>query len=159
MTTFLDTSILISLLKPSEANHVWAKAQFDTLIEKGPIIISDVVYSEISVTYPDVAAVDLVLNELGVSRYPGNDQSLFTAGRAFHKYKKVNKGKKTGVLADFFIGATAHEENAPLLTDNKRDFTGYFDGLTLIVPPKPITMTAVAVAPAPTAGGSIKTGE
>lgn len=144
MTTFLDTSILISLLKPSEANHRWAKAQFDSLIANGPIIISDVVYSEISVTYPDVAAVDLVLSELGVSRYDGDqsDQALFSAGRAFHRYKKKNKGPKTGVLADFFIGATADEENAPLLTDNKRDFPDYFPNLKLITPPGPISDAA-----------------
>ncbi|MGO7115552.1 type II toxin-antitoxin system VapC family toxin [Rhizobium johnstonii] len=135
MTTFLDSSILISLMKSTEANHQWALNEFNTRILNGPIVISDVVYSEVSVSFPNVAEVDEALSELGVERHPRNDEALFTAGRAYQTYRKKNKGPKLGVLPDFFIGAAAHQENAPLLTDNKRDFTNYFPSLVLVVPP------------------------
>ncbi len=148
MTTFLDSSILISLMKTTEANHQWAVDQFNERIKEGPIVITDVVYSEVSVTFDDITEVNKALNELGVERYTGSDSSLFTAGRAYQAYRKKNKGPKLGVLPDFFIGATAHEESAPLLTDNARDFTKYFPDLVLIVPPKSVTATVTATLPA-----------
>lgn len=147
MTTFLDSSILISLIKTTEANHQWAFDQFNARKQQGPVIISDVVYSEVSVTFKDVAEVNHVLGELGVERYPGSDDALLGAGRAYQRYKTVNKGPKNSLLPDFFIGAEAMQENAPLMTNNQKDFVRYFPDLELIVPPKPVTASAVATAP------------
>ncbi|TBA24679.1 type II toxin-antitoxin system VapC family toxin [Rhizobium ruizarguesonis] len=135
MTTFIDSSILISLIKTTEPNHQWSVNEFNVRKQAGPVVISDVVYSEVSVSMKDVAEINQVLGVLGVERYPGSDDALFSAGRAYHTYKKANKGPKTSLLPDFFVGADAHQEGAPLMTDNKRDFTKYFPNLVLIVPP------------------------
>ncbi|MBB3314642.1 hypothetical protein FHT77_000484 [Rhizobium sp. BK181] len=135
MTTFMDSSILISLIKTTEPNHQWSLDKFNDRKQVGPVVISDVVYSEVSVSMKDVGEINQVLTALGVERYPGSDDALFGAGRAYHTYKKANKGPKNSLLPDFFIGADAHQEGAPLMTDNARDFTKYFPNLVLIVPP------------------------
>lgn len=135
MTTFMDSSILISLIKTTEPNHQWSVNEFNVRKQAGPVVISDVVYSEVSVSMKDVGEINQVLGALGVERYPGSDHALFGAGRAYHTYKKSNKGPKTSLLPDFFIGADADQEGAPLMTDNARDFTKYFPNLVLIVPP------------------------
>ncbi|GGE48090.1 DNA-binding protein [Agaricicola taiwanensis] len=139
MTTFLDSSILISLIKAAESNHQWAVDQFNIRKQQGPVIISDVVYSEISVTFRDVAEVNHALGVLGVERYPGSDEALVGAGRAYLKYKGVNRGPKNSLLPDFFIGAEASQEKAPLMTNNQKDFLKYFPDLELIVPPTTAT--------------------
>jgi predicted nucleic acid-binding protein len=159
MTTFLDSSILISLIKTTEANHQWALDQFNARKEQGPIIISDVVYSEVSVTFKDVAEVNHVLGELGVERYPGSDDALFGAGRAYKKYKTVNKGPRNSLMPDFFIGAEAMHENAPLMTNNQKDFVKYFPDLELIVPPQAAAVEAAATFPAFGMSGKIENAE
>lgn len=138
MTTFLDTSIVISLLDDADPNHQWSVAQLVERKVEGPAIVSDVVFSEVSVAMRDVSAVNAALSSLGLERISSRDEALFRAGRAYHKYKKENKGPKMGVLPDFFIGAIADVEKGPLMTDNRRDFPGYFPELKLITPPKKI---------------------
>ncbi len=148
MTTFLDSSILISLINKTEENHQWAFDQFNIRKQKGPVIISDIVYSEISVTFRDVGEINHALGELGVERYPGSDDALLGAGRAYKEYKTANKGPKNSLLPDFFIGAEAMHEKAPLMTNNQKDFLKYFPNLELIVPPKPTTSPSGATVPA-----------
>jgi len=64
----------------------------------------------------------------------------------FKEYRSRTKGKqKSSVLPDFFIGAIA-EVNAPLMTDNARDFVSYFPDVELVTPPKPVAATPAVVA-------------
>ncbi|MER9797966.1 PIN domain-containing protein [Mesorhizobium sp. M0142] len=147
MTTFLDSNIVIALINDNEPNHAWSVNELIARKTQGPAVISDVVYSEITATMKDVAEVNSVIEALGLERYPSKDVALFRAGRAFKEYRDRTKGQqKSGVLPDFFIGAIAEVENAPLMTDNSRDFVGYFPSVALITPPKPVTLPAVLPA-------------
>jgi predicted nucleic acid-binding protein len=136
MTTFVDTAIVIYLLDEEHALHQWSVEEFQKAKETGPVIIPDIVYSELSVGLPSKQATDEAVAELALERYPCSDESLFRAGRAYKKYKEEHSGQKTGVLPDFLIGAQAAVENSPLLTNNESDFVGYFPEITLICPPK-----------------------
>lgn len=136
MTTFVDTAIVIYLLDEAHALHQWSVEEFQRAKEIGPVIIPDIVYSELSVGLPSKKATDDAIAELALERYPCSDDSLFLAGRAYKKYKEEHRGRKTGVLPDFLIGAQAAVEKSPLLTNNEGDFTGYFPEVTLICPPK-----------------------
>ncbi|WP_323042029.1 type II toxin-antitoxin system VapC family toxin [Gemmobacter sp.] len=89
--------------------------------------------------------MDEAITRLGFDRVGPSDKALFIAGKVFDKYRKVNKGTKTGVLPDFVIGAVAEAMGLPLLTTNPKDFVGYFPAVT-IIRPDPI---APAVPPAP----------
>lgn len=146
MTTFLDSNIVIALINEHEPNHAWSVEELIARKADGPAVISDVVYSEITATMKDVAEVNSVIEALGLERYPSRDAALFRAGRAFKEYRGRTKGRqKSGVLPDFFIGAIAEVENAPLMTDNTRDFVGYFPDVVLITPPKSATPSAIVV--------------
>ncbi|MER9307577.1 PIN domain-containing protein [Mesorhizobium sp. M0293] len=150
MTTFLDSNIVIALINDKEPNHVWSVNELIVRKTQGPAVISDVVYSEITVTMKDVVEVNSVIEALGLERYPTKDAALFRAGRAFKEYRGRTKGQqKSGVLPDFFIGAIAEVENAPLMTDNSRDFVSYFPAVALITPPKVTTPPAVLPIDAP----------
>ena len=60
-------------------------------------------------------------------------EALFLAGKAFLNYRK-NKGTKTIVLPDFFIGAHAAVQGLILLTRDTRRYSTYFPTLKLITP-------------------------
>lgn len=134
MTTFIDSNVLIAILKNTEAIHEWAVKELENCKQAGPAIVSDIVYSEISVTFEDVEKVNAVITELGLTRYPTSEAALFRAGRAHLQYRK-NKGEKTGTLPDFFIGAIAEVEDAPILTNDVARFKTYFPTVRLITPP------------------------
>lgn len=137
MTTFIDTNILIAILKKSEAIHDWAVTELEARKKEGPAIISDVVYSEVSVSMADVSKVNAFIAELGLERYSTSDSALFRAGRAYQQYRK-NNGEKTGTLPDFFIGAIAEVEDAPIMTNDVARYQTYFPTVSLICPPKSV---------------------
>jgi predicted nucleic acid-binding protein len=134
MTTFIDTNILIALAKTTEPHHEWSVEQFNICRANGPVIISDLVYAELSMGFQTRADVDRAIAVFGLTRLRSSDDVHFLAGKAFHKYRKTNKGQKKNVLPDFLIGALATVQNAPLMTANAPDFTGYFPSLQLISP-------------------------
>jgi predicted nucleic acid-binding protein len=134
MTTFLDTNVLIDLLNPEAEKHQWCFEQVTKARELGPIVISDIVYCELSVGLDSKEATDQAIADLALDRLPCSDISLFDAGRAYKKYKQEHGGPKLGVLPDFLIGAQANAENAPLLTSNQSDFLSYFPNMKIIHP-------------------------
>lgn len=133
MTTLFDTNAIISALNPAEPHYVWAVEQLESCKANGPILISDVVYSELSMGMASKNDLDAAIVVLGLERLPTNDDALFSAGQAYKIYKS-RKGTKTNVLPDFFIGAAAETENLPLVTANTKDFAGYFPNVQLVVP-------------------------
>ncbi len=133
MTTFLDTSVLLAVLKPDEPYHAWSAAQVEARRSEGPLIIADIVYGEFSIGMESREQTDEALSALALERLVSSDDVLFRAGRAFKLYKE-RKGPKSNVLPDFLVGALAAIEGAPLVTTNARDFVGYFPELVLISP-------------------------
>lgn len=134
MTTFLDTNIIVALLDDTHIHHAWSVEELKNRKIEGPAIVSDIVYCEVSVGMKNQAEVDEAINKLGLERIRCRDEALVRAGVAFKEYRDANKGPKLGVLPDFIIGAVAETENAPLMTVNGKDFTGYFPGVALITP-------------------------
>lgn len=134
MTTFIDTNVLIYLLDPESPRHQWSVDELQKAKAKGPVVIPDIAYCELSIGMDSKEATDEAIQSLALDRLPCPDESFFRAGRAFKKYKDENDGPKTNVLPDFLIGAQAETARAPLLTGNEKDFIGYFSNLDLICP-------------------------
>ncbi|HEX3673879.1 MAG TPA: type II toxin-antitoxin system VapC family toxin [Rhizomicrobium sp.] len=133
MTTFLDTSVLIAMLKEDDQFHDWSLEEFENCKIKGPAIISDMVYCEFCVGMASKENADAAVEAFGIERSPRNDEALFRAGVAFKKYRE-NRGQKANVLPDFIIGAFADVVGAPLITSNPDDFLRYFPNLEIIRP-------------------------
>ncbi|HEY0328968.1 MAG TPA: type II toxin-antitoxin system VapC family toxin [Rhodopseudomonas sp.] len=137
MTTFVDTNVLIYLLRPEDAFHEWAKTVVQEYQSKeGPLVICDVVFSEFSVGMADLAQARGAIARFNIQRYPFSDEVLFRAGRAFKAHREQG-GKRSNVLSDYLIGAQAEIEDAPLLTNNAKEFLSYFPAVKLIRPPVP----------------------
>jgi len=96
-------------------------------------LINDVIYAETSTRYPTIEDFESALAGAGVTVVPTPRMALFLAGKAFIQYRGSG-GIRTGVLADFFIGAHAAAEQLPLLTRDARRYRQYFPTLALIAP-------------------------
>lgn len=139
MTTFVDTCALLAAINQTDPNHGWSCQKFDERRAEGPLIITDIVYSELSAGMKSKDHLDTVITEWALDRFQSKDTALFQAGQAFKDYcerrrKNPNATPRTNVLPDFLIGATAVDEGISLLTTNASDFKKYFPDIDIISP-------------------------
>jgi predicted nucleic acid-binding protein len=131
--TLVDSNVLLDVLTDGQAWADWSQGKLERVALDGPLIINDVIYAEISARYATVEALDLILLDLNIEVAPMPRHALFLAGKAYLQYRAAG-GVRTGVLADFFIGAHAAVEDLPLLTRDVRHYRSYFPTVTLIAP-------------------------
>ena len=130
--TFVDTNVLLDLVTDDPVHAEWSLAQLEAAALRGPLVINSVVYAELSVRYARIEDVDAFVSRAGLRREPVPEAALFLAGKAFAAYRRAG-GRRTGVLADFFIGAHAAVLRAPLTRDRAR-YRTYFPTVEMIAP-------------------------
>ncbi len=105
----------------------------EQLDEEHSFVINPIVYAECSVGYQTIEEIEGLISGLGFAIREIPREALFLAGKSFVTYKK-NKGSKTSVLPDFFIGAHAAVGGYALITRDKGRFSTYFPSVNLIMP-------------------------
>jgi len=137
MATFLDSNILIALVNRLEFHHRWCHKEVQRcLAHNPPAVVSDIVFCEASVGMKTLQDMHDLIRQWGFERLRMTDEALFLPGRAFKTYREKNKGEKTGVLPDFFVGAFASAEKEDLMSIDVRKYKTYFPEVTLVTPPK-----------------------
>lgn len=131
--TLVDSNVLLDIVTDGQAWADWSQNQLEQAALNGPLVINDVIYAEVSARYARIEAVDSMLEQLGIEVAPIPREALFLAGKAYLQYR-AGGGVRTGVLADFFIGAHAVVEQLPLLTRDARRYQNYFPTIKLITP-------------------------
>ena len=133
--TLVDSNVLLDVVTDGEAWADCSQSQLEQAALHGPLVINAVIYAEISTRYATVDAVDSLLLDLNIDVAMTPRSALFLAGKAYLQYRAAG-GMRTGVLADFFIGAHAAVEQLPLLTRDSRRYRHYFPTVVLITPEK-----------------------
>jgi predicted nucleic acid-binding protein len=131
--TLVDSNVLLDIVTDGQAWADWSQDQLERAALDGSLIINDVIYAEVSARYRTIEAVDAMLQNLNIELAPIPRAALFLAGKAYLQCS-AGGGLRTGVLADFFIGAHAVVEQLPLLTRDARRYQSYFPTITLITP-------------------------
>ncbi len=131
--TLVDTNVLLDLVTNDPVWADWSIRQLDNAAVKGPLIINDVVYAELSVGFERIEDLDDLLDEAGIAMDEIPREALFLAGKAFRRYRTAG-GARSGVLPDFFIGAHAAVLRLPLLTRDAKRYRSYFPSVVLIAP-------------------------
>lgn len=129
----VDTNVLLDVVTDDPVWYQWSEARLEEAGIAGAVVVNDVVYAEFSARYASLEETDQALVDLGISIEPISRAALFLAGKVYRRYRAAG-GVRTGVLADFFIGAHAAVHNLPLLTRDPRCYRTYFPSLDLIVP-------------------------
>jgi predicted nucleic acid-binding protein len=131
--TLVDTNVLLDFISDDPQWGDWSEQQLEAAISRGPVIVSDIVYAEVSVRFARLEDVDLFLEDAGIDVQPVPRPGLFLAGKAYRTYRDRG-GTRTGVLPDFLIGGHAAVAGVPLLTRDVARYLAYFPTLTLIAP-------------------------
>jgi predicted nucleic acid-binding protein len=131
--TLVDSNVLLDVVTDGQIWADWSQGHLEQAALSGPLVINDVIYAEISARYASVEAIDSMLVDLNIDVMRIPRAALFLAGKAYLQYRAAG-GARTGVLADFFIGAHAAVEQLPLLTRDTRRYRNYFPSVVLIAP-------------------------
>ena len=129
----VDTNILVDILENDPEWADWSVAQLQAQSRVHRLAINPIIYSELSLTFSTVEALDRVLDSMELRMLEIPKPALFLAGKAFVQYRR-NGGVKSNVLGDFFIGAHAAVSGLPLLTRDTRRYRNYFPGVKLVAP-------------------------
>lgn len=129
----VDTNVLVDVLEDDPEWADWSIGQLRAQSKIHRLAINPVIYSELSLTFSTVEALDRAIDDLGLAVIEIPRPALFLAGKAFVRYRRQG-GKKSNVLADFFIGAHAAVSRYPILTRDTRRYSTYFVDVKLITP-------------------------
>lgn len=131
--TLVDSNVLLDILTEDPVWEDWSTDALADAAEAGPLYINPVVYSEVSIRFTTVEALEAALPLQDFRRDPIPWAAAFLAGKAYLDYRR-NKGTKATTLPDFFIGAHAAVAGLDLLTRDVRRYRTYFPTVSLIAP-------------------------
>jgi predicted nucleic acid-binding protein len=129
----IDTNVLLDIVTNDATWANWSIGQLDAAALRGPLVINDVVYAELSVRFAAIESLEAVLDEAAITLAAIPRAALFLAGKAFQRYR-ARGGRRTGVLPDFFIGAHAAVAGLTLLTRDAQRYRDYFPTTDLVTP-------------------------
>jgi len=132
MAVLLDTNVLSDVLTGDPRWSAWSREQLERH-RSGGLVVNSVIYAELSIPARDLDEVDAVLLEFGLELREIPRPGLFSAGKAFARYRGKG-GKKTSPLPDFFIGGHAEASSLLLITRNAARYRTYFPTLVLVAP-------------------------
>lgn len=129
----VDTNVILDVIENDPEWAAWSQSQLDAASLKFSLVINPVIYAELSIAYQRIEELEAMIKraELRLESIPR--EALFLAGRVYLKYRQ-QRGTKSGVLPDFFIGAHGSVAGIPLLTRDVTRYRAYFPSLKLISP-------------------------
>lgn len=131
--TLVDSNVLLDIITEDATWQDWSADALADATETGPVYINPIIYSEVSVRFTSIEALEDALPPRDYRREPLPWAAAFLAGKVFVHYRR-NLGAKSSTLPDFFIGAHAAVADLDLLTRDVARFRTYFPTVTLISP-------------------------
>jgi predicted nucleic acid-binding protein len=131
--TLVDTNIWIDCVDGKSPWHGWAVDQLQDLSERAPLHVNIIVYTELLVLGPDVAALDAMLDVYDTMRTPLPWTCAALTAAAFALYRSRG-GAKHKPMPDFYIGAHAAVANLSVLTRDPTPYRSYFPRLSVVAP-------------------------
>ncbi len=131
--TLVDSNVLLDILTEDPVWGAWSIDALSDAAEVGPLCINPIVYSEVSIRFSTVEALEDALPPKDYRREPIPWAAAFLAGKIFLNYRQ-NGGTRATTLPDFFIGAHAAVAGLDLLTRDIGRYRTYFPTVSLIAP-------------------------
>ena len=129
----VDTNVWIDCIDESSSWHQWAIEQLHSCGEHYRLHVNIVIYSELLIPGPDVAALDAMLDIYATLRTQLPWAAASLTATAYALYRRSG-GTKQKPLPDFFIGAHAAVSNLSVLTRDPKPYKSYFAKLQVIAP-------------------------
>jgi predicted nucleic acid-binding protein len=129
----VDTNVLVDVLENDPKWAEWSVGQLRSQAQVHELAINPVIYAELAAAFQSIDELDAAIHDLGIKIEEIPRAALFLAGKAYLKYRRAGGGK-SGVLADFFIGAHAAVNRWAILTRDATRYRGYFPTVKLFTP-------------------------
>ena len=157
MSTAVDTNIILDLLSPGSDQGDDAESSLRDWSRRGALVISEVVFAEISPSFNGTEEVNEFLRLTGMRLMPSSAEVLFSTGVAWRDYlgqrpralacprcgitndvKCAECGgairTRQHLLTDLLVGAHASAYADRLLTRDRGYYRRYFPKLTVVDP-------------------------
>ena len=131
--TLVDSNVLLDLFTEDPTWSPWSRAQLAEALDRGPVVINQVVYGEVAHRFSTIEALEEVLTPDRFVRGNLPWPAAFLAAMSYRDYRRRG-GQRTSILPDFFIGAHAAVLKLPLLTRDATRYRTYFPTVALIAP-------------------------
>ncbi|MGY1529887.1 type II toxin-antitoxin system VapC family toxin [Luteimonas sp. A649] len=142
----IDTSVLIDLLGDDSGMADAAEQCVRDALAQGPVVLCDVVVSEITAGLGHGTDIMDVVEEMGMRYVPVERRSAIRAGEMQRRFNQRRRAAGQGAqggqasprtVPDFVVGAHALLQCTALITRDAGFFRDYFKGLKIIVPKVP----------------------
>jgi predicted nucleic acid-binding protein len=131
--TLVDSNVLLDVLTQDRKSAQWSSDRLAEALERGPVVINQIVYGEVSLRFSTIEALDAALGPDRFLRANVPWPAAFLAARCFQTSRKRG-GTRTPTLPDFLIGAHAAVLGLTLLTRDATRYRTYFPGLRIVAP-------------------------
>jgi predicted nucleic acid-binding protein len=128
--TAIDSSVLHAVFNNESSADSWIE-KLILARRKGPLIICDVVYAELSPGFSSASDLDGKLADLGIAFDPIDPDAAFLAGQLFGRYREAG-GPRIALIPDFLIGAHAQIQADRLAAIDSGFRRKYFSDLLLL---------------------------
>jgi len=129
----VDTNIWVDCIDEASEWHDWSVEQLQACSERVQLHVNLIIYTELLVPGPDVAALDALLDVYDTLRSPLPWACAALTASAFSRYRRQG-GHKLLPMPDFYIGAHAAVANLSVLTRDPSGYRSYFPKLRLVCP-------------------------
>jgi predicted nucleic acid-binding protein len=126
----VDTNVLLDVFLPDPEWGSKSKENLEIAFNQGALIVNEIIYSELSLQFPDKEMLDDALRQLSIRIVSLDLEVAYQAGKKWQQYRKTG-GKRNRVLADFLIGAHAAMRSEKLLTRDRGFYKKYFKELDI----------------------------
>ncbi len=133
MITAVDTSVLLDVFTADPTFGERSAQLLRACMLEGKLVACEIVWAEISASFPDSRIAQEALIRLGVEFVPLNETSSLEAGLHWKKYRESG-GTRGRIISDFLIGSHARNHADRLLTRDRGFYRKYFSRLKLIDP-------------------------
>ena len=133
LDVLVDSNVLLDILTEDTRWYDWSAGRLADLAGTAELVINPLIYSEVSVGFETIEALDEAVSPRWFRREPLPWAAGFLAARCFLHYRQAG-GTRRSPLPDFYIGAHAAIMGLRLLTRDVRRYRNYLPQLEIIAP-------------------------